>query len=131
MSFAGKVALITGASRGIGRAIAVEFARQGADVALVARNAQALEETAAAARDENNVVGAIQNYRQAIKLQPDWQEGLWYLGTLEYERDHYADAIPPFQRLTQLAPAAGPAWTFLGLCEYETKDYASALQHLT
>ena len=91
----------------------------------------ALAKTAAAARDENNVVGAIQNYRQAIRLQPDWQEGLWYLGTLEYERDHYADAIPPFQRLTQLAPAAGPAWTFLGLCEYETKDYASALQHLT
>ncbi len=50
MNFAGKVALITGASRGIGRAIAVEFAREGADVALVARNAQALEETAAAAR---------------------------------------------------------------------------------
>ncbi len=47
MTFAGKTALVTGASRGIGRAIAVEFARSGADVALVGRDTAALEETAA------------------------------------------------------------------------------------
>ena len=47
MNLAGKTALITGASRGIGRAIAVEFARQGADVALIGRDVAALEETAA------------------------------------------------------------------------------------
>jgi len=44
--FNDKVALITGASRGIGRAIAVEFARLGADVALVGRDRASLEETA-------------------------------------------------------------------------------------
>jgi 3-oxoacyl-[acyl-carrier protein] reductase len=42
-----KTALITGASRGIGRAIAIEFSRQGADVALLGRDNKALEETAA------------------------------------------------------------------------------------
>lgn len=43
---AGKTALITGASRGIGRAIALRFAQEGADVALVARDAQKLEDLA-------------------------------------------------------------------------------------
>jgi len=46
MNFDDKVALITGASRGIGRAIAVEFCRQGADVALIGRDRAALDETA-------------------------------------------------------------------------------------
>jgi len=40
----GKTAIVTGASRGIGRAIAVAYARAGADVALVARDAEKLGE---------------------------------------------------------------------------------------
>jgi NAD(P)-dependent dehydrogenase (short-subunit alcohol dehydrogenase family) len=44
----GKNAFITGASRGIGRAIAVAMAAAGADVALVARTEDGLEETAGA-----------------------------------------------------------------------------------
>ena len=48
MSFdlTGKRALVTGASRGIGRAIAVAYARAGADVAVLARNADLLEDVA-------------------------------------------------------------------------------------
>jgi 3-oxoacyl-[acyl-carrier protein] reductase len=43
---AGKVAIVTGASRGIGRAIAVRLARDGAAVVLTARDAGLLEATA-------------------------------------------------------------------------------------
>ena len=43
----GKVALVTGASRGIGEAIAKAYADAGAKVMLSSRKQQALEETAA------------------------------------------------------------------------------------
>src|SRR5688500_17285604 len=43
-----KVALVTGASRGIGRAIAIALGRKGATVALLARSEVGLRETATA-----------------------------------------------------------------------------------
>ena len=52
MSFKGKVVLITGGSRGIGKAIALEFARGGADIAF-----NYMRNHAAAAETEKEILG--------------------------------------------------------------------------
>jgi len=48
MNLEGRVALVTGASQGIGHACALTLARHGASIAVAARNQQKLEELAAA-----------------------------------------------------------------------------------
>ena len=64
----GKVALVTGASRGIGRAIALELAARGADVAVnYASSADAAEQAAADIRALGRRAAAI----QADVSQPD------------------------------------------------------------
>lgn len=61
-SLAGKKALVTGASRGIGQVIAVAFAEAGADVALTARGAEGLAVTAKEIRDAG---------REAVEIPAD------------------------------------------------------------
>jgi 3-oxoacyl-[acyl-carrier protein] reductase len=46
LGLAGRLALVTGASKGIGRAIAAELVREGAKVAISSRSAERIEETA-------------------------------------------------------------------------------------
>ena len=52
MGLTDKLALVAGGSRGIGKAIALDLAREGADVAIAARNAEQLERTAAEIEDQ-------------------------------------------------------------------------------
>jgi len=55
MTFSGRVALVTGASQGIGRACAVRLAKSGATVVVAARNQQKLDEVV----QEINAAGGL------------------------------------------------------------------------
>ena len=59
MKLQGKAALVTGASRGLGRALGEELAARGAKVALVARGAAELEKVAAGIRAAGGVAYAL------------------------------------------------------------------------
>jgi NAD(P)-dependent dehydrogenase (short-subunit alcohol dehydrogenase family) len=59
LGLTGKAAIVTGASRGIGKAIAGTLAREGCDVIAVARSGALLHELAAAGSDSNRRVNAI------------------------------------------------------------------------
>lgn len=61
-SISGRVALITGASRGIGLAIAELLVEQGAEVILVSRKQQALDEAAAELRAKGGCAHAIASH---------------------------------------------------------------------
>jgi tetratricopeptide (TPR) repeat protein len=101
--------------------------------ALAAQSSPSFETLAAAAssaRDAGRADEAIRNYRAALELRADWEEGWWYLGTLLYDSDHFEEAIPALHRVLDLDPKIGPAWAFLGLCEFETGDYSEAFTHL-
>jgi len=89
-----------------------------------------LSQAANRAREENRDDEAIPLYKRALALKPEWQEGLWYLGTLHYEKEQYSDARDVLRRFVALQADAGPGWALLGMSEFQTREYPRALDHL-
>ena len=86
----------------------------------------ALAARAAAARDAGHLDEAFDLYRQALQLNPKWDEGLWNAGSIAYDADRSSDCAPLFSRLTAVKPELAPAWIMSGLCQYGLRNYDEA-----
>ncbi len=89
-----------------------------------------LASRAATARDQQNTSLAIALYDKAEQLSPDWAEGWWYLGLLQYNSNKFGPAIEAFNHFLQLQPSVVPAKALRGLCEFETGAYDDSLRDL-
>jgi predicted Zn-dependent protease len=90
-----------------------------------------LSQQAQAARDAHQLEKAVDLYRKALKLKPDWDEGWWNLASISYDMDQFKDCARASTKLSELKPDGVPAWTMAGLCEYRLFNYGSALDDLT
>src|SRR5215831_6920089 len=102
-----------------------------AEAQTAAPTFQNLARQADVARDAKQLDKAISLYQQALKLKPDWDEGLWSLGSITYDLDRYAECDLAFRRLANLKAESAPAWTMAGLCEYKLRRYDAVLGSLS
>jgi NAD(P)-dependent dehydrogenase (short-subunit alcohol dehydrogenase family) len=100
-----KVAVVTGSGRGIGRAIALAYAREGADLVLAARSLEALQETRAAVealgRKALVVPTDIRHEENVRKLA---EQALEHFGRVDILVNNSGIAGPT-ARLWEIAPA--------------------------
>jgi tetratricopeptide (TPR) repeat protein len=70
---------------------------------------------------------AIQLYKQALAMRPDWPEGWLYLGGAFYQLSRYAEATDALRKGLGLAPIFANGWALLGLSESQLDDPDQAL----
>jgi tetratricopeptide (TPR) repeat protein len=70
---------------------------------------------------------AIQLYKQALGIRPDWPEGWLYMGGALYQRDRFAEATDALRKGIGLAPIFANGWALLGLSESQLDDPEQAL----
>jgi NAD(P)-dependent dehydrogenase (short-subunit alcohol dehydrogenase family) len=95
MRLEGKIAVVTGAGRGIGRSIALRLAREGADVALAARSADQIEEVGSLVEAEG---------RRALSVVTDLREP----GDVTRLAEAVAGRLGPCDLLVNNSGIAGP-----------------------
>jgi tetratricopeptide (TPR) repeat protein len=81
------------------------------------------------AREADHLNEALTLYKEGVRLRPSWANGWWWLGSIFYDQDRFAEAQMPLKRFISVTPKPAAAYAFLALCEYETRDYENALRH--
>ena len=109
---AGRIALVTGASRGIGRAVARSFAAEGAELVLIARTVGGLEELDDEIRKINGKTSLL------VPLDLTEFDAIDRLGAALYER---------FGRLDVLVGNAGALGTLTPVGHIEPKEWQRVL----
>ena len=104
-SLDGKVTIVTGASRGIGRATALAFAKAGSDIVLTSRKVQDLEKVAEGIRAEG---------RRALVINA-------HLGKMEDVRKVADTARAAFSKIDILINNAGTSPVFASFLETEDR----------
>ena len=104
-SLEGKVTVVTGASRGIGRATALAFAKAGSDIVLTSRKVEDLEKVAEGIRAEG---------RRALVINA-------HLGRMEDVRKVADTARAAFNRIDILINNAGTSPVFASFLETEDR----------
>lgn len=103
-------------------------AAAGAQTAPV--NFDQLVAKAKAAYEANQIDQAATLYASTVKLRPNWAEGWWALGMIDYQRDRYPECRDALTRMVALDKTAAPGFALLGLCEFAVKQYDASFEHL-
>jgi 3-oxoacyl-[acyl-carrier protein] reductase len=102
ISLAGKSAVVTGASKGIGFAIATQFATSGADVAIIARGRETLDQAVkAVGASGRRVVGIQADVAVPNDVKRAYDEAMKALGKIDIVVNNAGtSATSPFEKLT-------------------------------
>ena len=101
-NLSGRVAIVTGASRGIGKALALRLAREGADVVIAAKSEASTEKLPGSIYDTANEVRALG--RRALAVPTDVRSEEAIAGMVE-------KTVNEFGRIDILVNNAGAIWT--------------------
>lgn len=85
---------------------------------------------ASSAREQGDIPRAVDLYQKAVQMNPQWPDGWWYLGSLQYGTNNYGPAADALSHYIALTPKAGPAYALRGLCEFEEGQYPQSLQDI-
>ena len=103
ISLSGRSAIVTGGSKGIGLAVATRFAESGADVAIVARGKESLDEAVAAIKKlaKARVIGVQADVGLAADIQRGYDEVMKAFGKVDIVVNNAGTSrAMPFEKVT-------------------------------